>query len=813
MPVIDFHTHFYPPEYLAALDEGPSNVRISHDDEGNPLLHYPGDYNVAVPGHRDVDFREADVTRRGADLQVLTLTTPGTHIETPQTAARLAALTNDALARVARDRPAHFTALATLPLNDPAASTKELERAVRQLHLRGAMLFSNVNGVPLADERFWPLYETANDLGAVFFIHPTSPVGVEAMTEYWLMPLVGFLCDTTLAAANLVFSGVAGRFPRIRWVLAHLGGAIPYLAERLDRGYGAFPECRSRIQQPPSHFLKRFFYDTVNFDPAAIELAVGFAGVGQILAGSDYPHRIGSIERMRKSIEALSIPEADRDPRRECPAVAGALAAASGKFAGGGPRDSDACGNPAKGHGLRACLCRQSHRAARFACRTWYLLVLAAESLGRGFYTVMVRAYLSCVDPACGQSHPLAVKMPKCAVCGGLLDVTYEFDRMAAADLRRLWRDRLTTNHPTDRSGVWRFRELLPFLPSTVAPVTLGEGSTPLVDAPRAGRWAGDVRLSVKHLGANPTGSFKDLGMTACISAAVATRQEVVACASTGNTSSSMAAYAARAGLPAVMFVPYQGISAAKLAQAIEFGARVIEVRGSFDDAFRVLQAVAADRSLHLVNSINPFRLEGQKTAVVELLEQRTWRAPDFLVLPGGNLGNVSAMGKGLRELASLEALDRPPRLVVVQAAGAAPFSRSWNSGETIEPVPRPETEASAIRIGRPANWPKARRELDWTRGLVETVTDPEIEEAKAALATDGIGCEPASAATVAGVRKLRQRGRIPRSADVVVVLTGHQLKDPDYIVRHQTRPDAARVVIDPEPQAALGALDTLLAR
>jgi aminocarboxymuconate-semialdehyde decarboxylase len=312
MPTIDFHNHFYPPAYLAALEKGPSNVRISHDAEGNPLLYYPGDYNVAVPAHRDIDFREGDVSRRGVDLQVLTLTTPGTHIEKPAVAARLASLANDALARVAQDRPAHFTALATLPLNDPAASARELERAIRQLHLRGAMLFSNVNGLPLADDSFEPLYEAANDLDAVFFIHPTSPVGVESMTDYWLMPLVGFLLDTTLAAAHLVFRGVPERFPRIRWVLAHLGGAIPYLAERLDRGYEAFPECRAHIHQPPSQFLKRFFYDTVNFDSAALQLAIGFAGASQIVAGSDYPHRIGSIEQMRQSLASLPIPEPDR---------------------------------------------------------------------------------------------------------------------------------------------------------------------------------------------------------------------------------------------------------------------------------------------------------------------------------------------------------------------------------------------------------------------------------------------------------------------------------------------------------------------
>ncbi len=422
----------------------------------------------------------------------------------------------------------------------------------------------------------------------------------------------------------------------------------------------------------------------------------------------------------------------------------------------------------------------------------------------------MAQAFLTCIHPSCGRREAVGATAPACAACASLLDVSYEFDRIAPADLRRLWRERLSSPASEDRSGVWRFRELLPFLPSTVAPVTMGEGGTPLVEAPRAGRWAGEVRLSAKHLGSNPTGSFKDLGMTACISAAVSTRAEVVACASTGNTSSSMAAYAARAGLSAVMLVPHDGISKAKLAQALEFGARVIEVRGSFDDAFRLLGELASRRSLRVVNSINPFRIEGQKTAVIELLEQRGWRAPDFLVLPGGNLGNVSAMGKGLRELAALGVLDRLPRLVVVQAAGAAPFYRGWASRGTIEPVAHPETEASAIRIGRPANWPKARRELEATRGLVECVTDREIEEAKAILASDGIGCEPASAATLAGVRKLRSTGRMPPAAEVVAILTGHQLKDTDYILRHQGSSESSRCVIEPDPDAACRALDAL---
>jgi aminocarboxymuconate-semialdehyde decarboxylase len=310
--IIDFHNHFYPPEYLEALRTGPTAAKLWTDGDGNPVIGYPGDYNVAVRGHRDIAYREEILAREGVDMQVLSLTTPGTHIETPARAVELARLVNDAFAAVVQARGARFTALATLPLNDPGAAAAELERAVTRLGLRGAMLFSNVNGVALAAERLHPLYETANALDAVLYIHPTNPVGVEAMTEYWLMPLVGFLFDTTLAAAQLVFSGIVERFPRIRWVLTHLGGAIPYLAERLDRGYDAFPECRARIRRKPSAYLKGFYYDTVNFDPAALRLAVEFAGPRHILAGSDYPHRIGSIGSMLQSLRRLGVPEEDR---------------------------------------------------------------------------------------------------------------------------------------------------------------------------------------------------------------------------------------------------------------------------------------------------------------------------------------------------------------------------------------------------------------------------------------------------------------------------------------------------------------------
>ena len=310
--VIDVHNHFYPPEYRDALRSGKSDVRVTMDADGNPHNHYPGDYNVAVAGHRDIASRQRVLEKAGVDTQVITLTTPGTHVESPQVATDLAKLVNDAFARVIAERGPRFAALATLPLNDPAASVREFRRATEELKLPGAMLFSNVNGVALADQRFWPLYEMANDKKAVLHIHPTSPVGVEAMTEYWLMPLVGFLMDTTLAAAHLVFSGVPERFPDIKWVLGHLGGAVPYMAERFDRGYEAFKECRVNIKRRPSAYLKKWYYDTVNFDADALMLAIKFAGADHILAGSDYPHQIGSIPKMLKVLRSLKISAADK---------------------------------------------------------------------------------------------------------------------------------------------------------------------------------------------------------------------------------------------------------------------------------------------------------------------------------------------------------------------------------------------------------------------------------------------------------------------------------------------------------------------
>ncbi len=313
MTVIDFHNHVYPPEYIAALAKGPSAYKVTYDADNNPVLHSPGDYNIAVPGHRLMDVRAEVIRKAGVDKQIISLTAPGTVLETPERAAELSRLVNDAFAAIQREHGSQFIPLATLPLNNPLACVAELDRATRVLGLKGATLFSNSNGVALSDKRYWPMYEKANELGMVFFIHPNYPVGVEAMMDYMLMPLVGFLADTTLAAASLVFSGVVERFPKIRWVLGHLGGAVPYLAERFDRGFEAYKQCRENISKLPSEYLKtQFYYDTVNFDVDALEFAIRFAGVQHLVAGSDYPHQIGSLDKMLSSINRLNLNSADK---------------------------------------------------------------------------------------------------------------------------------------------------------------------------------------------------------------------------------------------------------------------------------------------------------------------------------------------------------------------------------------------------------------------------------------------------------------------------------------------------------------------
>ncbi len=426
----------------------------------------------------------------------------------------------------------------------------------------------------------------------------------------------------------------------------------------------------------------------------------------------------------------------------------------------------------------------------------------------------MALAYLQCTEPTCQRAQDLSKKGHSCDFCGGRLEVNYEFDRFQPEALRNRWHQRRLSNETIDRSGVWRFRELLPFLRLGAKVISLSEGATPLVETQRAGEWAGRIHLTVKHQGNNPTGSFKDLGMTVCITQAASQGVRAVACASTGNTSSSMAAYAVRAGMRALLFVPFKAISTAKLAQAVDFGALVVEVGDSFDQAFQLLNAIAAEMDLHVVNSINPFRLEGQKTVVAELLEQRDWQPPDYIVVPGGNLGNASAVGKGLRELKALGVIEKIPRLVVIQAAGANPFYQMLaTSSRELVPVKNPRTDATAIRIGHPANWKKAQRALEWTQGFCESVSDQEILEAKTVLAQDGVGCEPASAATIAGVRKLCQAGKLERGAEVVAILTGNQLKDTDYILKYRSESEiySQRLRVEPNLDALRKALESWL--
>jgi threonine synthase len=401
------------------------------------------------------------------------------------------------------------------------------------------------------------------------------------------------------------------------------------------------------------------------------------------------------------------------------------------------------------------------------------------------------------------------------------LDAVYPDPLPAAADLRALWLNRRTSNAPLDQSGVWRFREFLPFLPNYRSVVTLREGNTPLLDAPQAARYGGLDRLSFKHQGYNPTGSFKDNGMTCGVAQALRLGKRRVACVSTGNTSASMAAYASAAGLQPIIFIPHGNIAYGKLAQALEYGALTLQVEANFDQILALVRRLAERLDIYLLNSMNPFRIEGQKTIMVEMMEQRDWRPPDWVVLPGGNLGNTSAFGKALREMKAAGLIGRLPRLAVVQAEGSAPFYRLWRAADRsrLNPVVHPQTLATAIKIGDPVSWPKALREVEASHGVVEKVTEQEIADAKAIVGRCGIGCEPASAATLAGIRKLTAAGSIPADADVVAVLTGNVLKDPDYIYRYHTgdlkSPGGARIepnygnrpIIAPNDEAQIAAI------
>jgi threonine synthase len=402
---------------------------------------------------------------------------------------------------------------------------------------------------------------------------------------------------------------------------------------------------------------------------------------------------------------------------------------------------------------------------------------------------MMAQAELKCFERTCEARFPINDVLYNCPKCGGLIEVVYSGAQIGAVDLKRMFRERRMSIRPLDASGVWRYRELLPFLENYADVVTLREGDTPLLESSIAARYGGLDRIAFKHQGFNPTGSFKDNGMTAGVAQARALGMKRVACVSTGNTSASMAAYAAAAEIEALIFLPHGNISFGKLAQALEYGARTLEVEANFDEILALVRTLADRLGIYLLNSMNPFRVEGQKTIVFELLDQRDWKSPDWIVLPGGNLGNTSAFGKALREAHELGLIDKMPRLAVIQAEGAAPFydfvSRQGEGG--FRAVTRPETLATAIRIGDPVSWPKALHEVCATDGVVEKVTEQEIADAKAQIGRAGIGCEPASAATLAGIRKLTASGVMEQSADVVAVLTGNVLKDPDYIYRYHT--------------------------
>jgi threonine synthase len=339
------------------------------------------------------------------------------------------------------------------------------------------------------------------------------------------------------------------------------------------------------------------------------------------------------------------------------------------------------------------------------------------------------------------------------------------------------------SDHGGDASGVWRFREIV--MPSAGSIVSHPEGNTPLLSRAAASAYAGVDALLLKHEGHNPTGSFKDRGMTVAVTQAKRVGASAVACASTGNTSASLASYAAHAGIPALVFVPRGKIALGKLTQSIAYGAKTLLVDGDFDACLRLARDVSRELGVYLVNSINPWRIEGQKTIVFELLQQMGWDAPDWIALPAGNLGNTSAFGKALREAHALGLISKVSRLLSVQAAGAAPFAHSYAHDFATHEIVRPETVASAIRIGDPASWDRAVRAIRETGGVVTAVSDDEILDAKAVIDAAGVGCEPASAASVAGVKKLRAAGIIAPEARVVSVLTGHLLKDPEVVTAY----------------------------
>jgi len=405
----------------------------------------------------------------------------------------------------------------------------------------------------------------------------------------------------------------------------------------------------------------------------------------------------------------------------------------------------------------------------------------------------------------CGSVNASAGQDFRCSDCGNLLEITdSSWNSRNPTALKTLWRERRTLNEAIDLSGVWRFREFLPAPQSEQEIVTLREGNTPLYELPQSSRLTGVPRLYAKHQGLNPTGSFKDAGMTVAATFARQAGYRWVACASTGNTSASMAAYAARGGMRSLVLVPEGKISWSKLSQALDYGALTCQLRTDFDGCLRLLQELVRQAPVYQLNSINPFRLEGQKTLAFELLEQLDWEPPDHIIVPGGNLGNSSAIGKALLEMRDVGLITRLPRLSVIQAEGANALVRTLRETEGRRLVSmQPETRATAIRIGNPASWEKAVKVLQATGGACEQVSELEIAQAKAEIGAEGIGCEPASAVTLAGLKILLRQGFVKPEETVVLVLTGNLLKDPDYTMEFH-RGDLFKGTADEQESAKL---------
>jgi threonine synthase len=404
---------------------------------------------------------------------------------------------------------------------------------------------------------------------------------------------------------------------------------------------------------------------------------------------------------------------------------------------------------------------------------------------------------------ACGNELTEGDARARCPTCGGLLEIQHRPPDLTRDELLERFAGRGGPRPAAAASGVWRFRECV--LPSADDIVSHPEGNTPLLHRAALDRWTGMLHLVLKHEGHNPTGSFKDRGMTVGVTQARRIGARAVACASTGNTSASLAAYAAQAEIPALVLVPAEGVALGKLAQALAYGARTLLVRGDFDDCLRLVEEASTRLGVYLLNSINPFRIEGQKTIVLEMLQQLAWQPPDWIVLPAGNLGNTAAFGKALREAQAWGLISRMPRLAAIQASGAAPFARSFDEGFARRHTVKARTVATAIRIGDPASYERAVRAIRETDGVVLAVEDAELLEAKAAVDGCGVGCEPASAAAVAGVRALVRRGVIDPAEHVVAVLTGHLLKDPGILLQYHREteppPPGANRPIEIEPR------------